>query len=390
MTRRHCIRWLAASAAAVTLPGCTPKDAMTIVSVASSRDPERALQGIATDYARNPQKLINDAKRFAAFVKSFEKSSKKRWGETAESPQPDRYVKYYDDYRTKSLVYFREGVVVVEALDEGDRNHKRLKKAIERTLLTPSDPTTAISQYDASVPKAGGEPFLYKQVLDHEGHAIRWQWRATRYAEYLLRHGLHRRLVDVAGKKRNVSYVRMAMVDDHEGLREQKYASLVKRYAARFRLPRDLVYAIIKTESDFNPNAINAVPAVGLMQVVPHTAGRDAYVHVHNRQWTPSKSYLFNPKNNIELGTAYLNLLNTRYLAGIRNSKSREHCMVAAYNTGAGNVLKAFHRDRKRAAAIINAKTPEQVYAHMRSHLPYDETRRYIVKVRNFRREFSA
>ena len=46
------------------------------------------------------------------------------------------------------------------------------------------------------------------------------------------------------------------------------------------------------------------------MQIVPTSAGRDAYKHTKGKSWTPTKSYLFNAKNNIELGSGYLQILN--------------------------------------------------------------------------------
>ena len=58
-------------------------------------------------------------------------------------------------------------------------------------------------------------------------------------------------------------------------------------------------------------------------------------------------------------------------------------CAIAGYNTGAGNVCKAFDAGTSltRAAPVINGMTPEQVYSRLRTNLPYEETRNYIVKV---------
>ncbi len=59
--------------------------------------------------------------------------------------------------------------------------------------------------------------------------------------------------------------------------------------------------------------------------------------------------------------------------------------MIAAYNTGAGNVAKTFNYDNSRnitkASTIINSMTPEQVYNKLISDLPYEETRKYLQKV---------
>lgn len=389
MTRRELLQFFSLSATAALFSACSTRDAQRIYNIATAPDPRLAAEQVARGYAQNPSAFFEDAKRFANFVESFQKQSQQKWGKSAPSPKADTYVKYYDKFRSKSLVSFREGYVLVEALNDDGKAKTRLNQAIVYTLLTPADPSSAVSQYDAEAPHMGKEPFLYRQVKDHEGKDIRWEWRAKRFASYLVANKVTQKSIKTDKGYVSVQSVKIPMVADHEAQRQQNYSSYVTRYSAHYKLPRDLVYAIIKTESDFNPNAINSIPAIGLMQIVPKTAGVDAYSHVYDKKWTPSKNYLFDPKNNIELGTAYLNILDTRYLADIRNDKSREHCMIAAYNTGSGNVLKAFSSDRQKAKSIINSMNPESVYSHMRKHLPYEETRNYIYKVKKFRSEFS-
>jgi membrane-bound lytic murein transglycosylase C len=157
----------------------------------------------------------------------------------------------------------------------------------------------------------------------------------------------------------------------------------VSRYAERDKLEQALVYAIIETESAFNPMARSPVPAYGLMQIVPESAGMDATKQLFKQEKILSSSYLYNSEQNIEIGTTYLNILYYRYLAKIENPQSRLYCVIAAYNTGAGNVAKAFTGNRRISAALpeINSSTPQEVYVKLRKHLPYEETRRYIVKV---------
>ena len=153
-------------------------------------------------------------------------------------------------------------------------------------------------------------------------------------------------------------------------------------------MSKNLIYAIIQTESNFNQFAVSHSGAYGLMQIIPTTAGRDAYRYVKGRKGTPSKAYLFNAQNNIELGSAYLHILDKKYLSGISHPISREYCVISAYNTGSGNVLRTFSKDRKRAKQIINSKTPSEIYSILRKKLPYDETRKYLKKVITYKKDF--
>lgn len=157
----------------------------------------------------------------------------------------------------------------------------------------------------------------------------------------------------------------------------------VSEYAKKAKVENSLVYAIIETESAFNPMAKSGVPAYGLMQIVPRSAGQDATQQLFGKPKILSPSYLYNSEQNIEIGTTYLNILYYRYLKGVKNPESRLYCSIAAYNTGAGNVAKAFTGKQRLKPALkhINAMTPQQVYDHLIKNLPYEETQKYLAKV---------
>lgn len=157
----------------------------------------------------------------------------------------------------------------------------------------------------------------------------------------------------------------------------------VETFSTKSQLDQSLVYAIIETESAFNPMAKSPVPAYGLMQIVPVSAGKDATEFLFGKARVLSPSYLYAREKNIEIGTAYLHILQNRYLKAIENPLSRLYCSIAAYNTGAGNVAKAFTGNLriKSAVPIINKMEPEAVYEHLIKNLPYDETRKYLEKV---------
>jgi len=109
---------------------------------------------------------------------------------------------------------------------------------------------------------------------------------------------------------------------------------------------------------------------------------------VKGKDEAPTKEYLFDPQNNIELGVAYLHILKNRYLKDIRHPLSKEYAVISAYNTGAGNVLRTFDRDRAAAFKKINALTPNQLYNKLVKDLPYAETRRYLQKVTQAKKRF--
>ncbi len=172
------------------------------------------------------------------------------------------------------------------------------------------------------------------------------------------------------------------MVREHRGNQRLRFHNYVLVNARRFNQPVPLIFAIIEAESSFNPFAMSHVPAYGLMQIVPASAGRDVHQLLYNRPGTPTRDYLFIPANNIQMGVAYLHILNTRYLQGVTHPLSRQYCVIAGYNTGSGNVLAAFYRNnRTKALKRINRLPPREVYSHLVRNLPFQETRDYLSKV---------
>ncbi len=314
---------------------------------------------------------------FEALVRMLAREVKFTWGDDKTAGTKE-YVKYTNNYKTRVFVDFESGKVHIETLDKKD-----LRNAIITTLLTPEDPAN-VDIFSSDDITLGKEPMLYGQVLDQDNKPIRWNWRAARYANYLIRH----RSSNKNTSKGWVYAVDFDLVNDHMAKREYQYANLVRRSSKQYRVNESLIYAIMRTESSFNPYAVSHANAYGLMQVIPRTAGRDVFNKIKNKPGEPSKSYLFKPHNNIDTGTAYLSLLDTRYLKGIRDPLTRKYAVISAYNGGAGNVFKTFDNNRTRAVEKMNNLKPNQVYWALTKRHPLSESRRYLEKVTKAEKAF--
>ena len=121
---------------------------------------------------------------------------------------------------------------------------------------------------------------------------------------------------------------------------------------------------------------------------MPSTAGRDVFEKIKQRSGQPSPEYLYDPENNIDTGTAYLKILQERYLAGIRDQNSHRYSVISAYNGGAGNVMRTFSADRKKAISKINQLSSKEVYRQLTEKHPSQESRRYLYKVNEAQKEF--
>ncbi|PHX06603.1 transglycosylase SLT domain-containing protein [Vibrio splendidus] len=195
-------------------------------------------------------------------------------------------------------------------------------------------------------------------------------------------------VVEVAAtpvKPKKVVTYKVKLPENSLKSRASKYTPLAEKESKNWEIDAALIMAIMHSESAFRPDAKSHVPAFGLMQVVPTSAGHDVNKQVRNIDAPMKASDLYQPVINVETGTAYLDILNSKYLRKIENDQSRLYCMIAAYNTGAGNVARAFNKDRStsigKASKVINKMTPEEVYNQLVAKLPYDETKNYLKKV---------
>ena len=134
---------------------------------------------------------------------------------------------------------------------------------------------------------------------------------------------------------------------------KKDYSEIIEKYSAEFGLEKELVFAVIKAESDFQEKAVSKSGAMGLMQIIPTTA-----------KWIASefgefyeKQKMFEPETNIKYGCFYL-----RYLF---NKFEKLDVVICAYNAGEGIV-----RDWLDEEGNL-------IY----ENISYEETRNYLKKV---------
>ena len=365
----------------------------TVVGIAASKSPEAVIRKRLEGYVRNPARLIRDVRAaqrdYETLKAALTGKVSKTWGKK-EVQLSDRthYVKYTQNYKSRAIVDFDKGSILVETLDATDPQGS-LKNAIVTTLLTPDDPRAVDLFSDKGVTLTSDkEPYLLGLVQDQNGKSVRTPAEAEAFATYLLEKSSSTRAIKQDGGSRTAHAVTIGMAPNFANKQAEKYRPQVSRFAEEYKVSPSLVFAVIRTESNFNPFAVSGAPAYGLMQLVPTSGGREAYRRAKGSDTAPSREYLFNADNNIELGTALLNVLTYKQLEDVENTVSREYCVISAYNTGLRNVLRTFSKDVVAAVNQINSLEPPAVYDTLRQSLPYLETRDYLVKVTSFRKQF--
>ena len=142
----------------------------------------------------------------------------------------------------------------------------------------------------------------------------------------------------------------------------RSYSEIIASASLEFDVPQYIIYATIKVESDFDPNALSTADARGLMQMLPSTfewLTGDEHLGEHIKT-----SKLYSPEVSIRYGTYYLSYLYKKFDYDWNNA-------FAAYNAGEGNVSKWLNN-------------PE--YSDKNGNLtniPFEETEKYLKKINN-------
>ena len=352
---------------------------------------QQQLQGFK-QYKKSQEEAFKKYKE--AQEKAF-KEYKKEIGAIWEEPKlstKKEWVQYSKDKKTRSEVDFDKNQIVIETIA---KDEKEAEKKLQATLakVVTIDTKTAIEkdpleQKLAKIKKPENivsakidtKPILAPVVFDKPP-------TLEKVKKYVYKEVTPKKIKKEPSKKIKNKFIYKVTVDlpkDTTYKRSRFYFKDVKYNSKKQNLPISLVFAIMHTESCFNPKATSHIPAYGLMQIVPRTAGIDSYRYLYKVKKIPSRSYLYNAQNNIKLGSAYLHILYYSYLKKIKNPQSRLYCTIAAYNTGAGNIAWAFTKSYnvQKAAKLINQLTPEEVYNKLLKDLKYDEPKHYLKRVR--------
>lgn len=134
------------------------------------------------------------------------------------------------------------------------------------------------------------------------------------------------------------------------GSAHAQYDAYIREAADLYQIPEALIRAVIRVESNFNPECRSRVGAMGLMQLMPATAASMGVTRP------------FDPYQNIMGGTRFLRILVNRYEGNLA-------LVLAAYNAGAGRV---------------------DLYLEGRRSLPEITVTRYIPRVIAFIRRYAT
>ena len=319
--------------------------------------------------------------QFSEEFEAFKAEMEQKWGDFKHRSKTE-WVEYLDNGNARVHVDFERDEVQLEVLVDKSQNAEQRVATLPVMLIETIENRGTEMGFKATQDD-------YTPVLNHPVLSNQLTKRAGETnADYALRlinnnQPLIRQTTGGDGEERAVLTLNFDLAPDAIRERAKRVQGFVYKYADQYGLYPALVFAIIHTESFFNPMAQSSANALGLMQLVPTGGGADAFEKVYGRAEVPSPEFLFDPENNIQLGCAYLDIILNTHLTSISNVLTKQYLAIAAYNTGPTNVFRAYDRSgsQPRALRKIDAMTPQQNYEFLVQNLPYEETRTYLQKV---------
>ena len=381
------------------------------------------LDPFALDDIKVTNKYDDSEKKLREKREKFKKAVEKKW-DTYEESTSKSYVSYSKDLSSRTIVDFEKGEVTIELIvdEEGPKNdsydsnsdldlrlfttklklsskflsiNPRLLNVLMMIVFQEDEDSNNDDNVNSSFTKRlskllkekgdDGEPILKDQLVDASGKAVETVGNTLGIAKDLISDKTKKVRMHFAkdGKKRTIISIKIPLSDNHMEKRRERYKELIEIEARRFNIPTEIALAIAETESAFNPKAKSHVPAYGLMQLVPKTGARDAYQWIYKKDKFISGRYLYKPRNNVELGCAYLSMIRHHYFSAIRDDELAYICAIPAYNTGVGNVSKALinKTNIREASKKANKMNKDELYDKLYSDLSSKEAKNYLKKV---------
>ena len=350
----------------------------------SQSDYEKWLEKDQQKFAEYEASVTEEYKKYAledrqAFEK-YKREVEEKW-EEFKSPSTKEYVEYDENKESRTSIDFEKGTVTIEVLIEEDRSTEKdildivlatekLQKAVENIVKTDGEDDKPLLQNQLESPKK--EEVTPENISEISKELIK-EKNITMETDH----------EGTDGHKRKKYMVVIPLKANHLSERAKRYEKIVLKYSKQFDVEPHIVFAIIETESAFNPKAKSHIPAYGLMQLVPKSGARDAYLYVYKKDKYLGKRYLYTPENNIELGCAYIAKIRYVYYKDIIDDEKAYLCAIPAYNTGIGNVSKTLSGTTKLkpAAKAANNMSSKKLYGKLTTELQYKEARDYLTRV---------
>ena len=341
------------------------------------------------------------------------REAEKKWDHARQSNNKE-WVDYSPSYEARSTVDFEHGVIAITVLvpigeaGSSQAGHEAVLLAMKDiqsdigaagttrlAAASASDPASVmiaraampaawakiVQQFEQVFSKEAkaGRPVLANQVVAKSGMPVAPQAAKSFVESEIIPSAVveDKPMQAQDGVPRAQVTAKVPLAPDHLQQRAQLYKDDVATHAKRHGLDPRLLFAIIHTESYFNPLAQTPAPAYGLMLLIPRGPARDAYNYLYKNDIVLDDNYLQDPAHNVELGAAYLHLLRRQLVPNMEEGDKKNFLVACAYTWGMDKT-----RDQILKQARIQDLTSTQVFTLLNQKTP-ETTRAYLSRIKD-------
>ena len=341
------------------------------------------------------------------------REAEKKWDHARQSNNKE-WVDYSASYEARSTVDFEHGVIAITVLvpigeaGSSQAGHEAVLLAMKDiqsdigaagttrlATASVSDPASVmiaraampaawakiVQQFEQVFSKEAkaGRPVLANQVVAKSGTPVAPQAAKSFVESEVIPSAVveDKPMQAQDGVPRAQVTAKVPLAPDHLQQRAQLYKDDVATHAKRHGLDPRLLFAIIHTESYFNPLAQTPAPAYGLMLLIPRGPARDAYNYLYKNDIVLDDNYLQDPAHNVELGAAYLHLLRRQLVPNMEEGDKKNFLVACAYTWGMDKT-----RDQILKQARIQDLTSTQVFTLLNQKTP-ETTRAYLSRIKD-------
>jgi membrane-bound lytic murein transglycosylase C len=290
------------------------------------------------------------------------------WGESGGISTKKNWIDYDESFSVRSNIDFKNGTIEIDALiplNVSNPYEKAKQKIAEKMVIC----------FIAKGFEQRG--ILTNQLKSSKGLYVTSK-NFNNYIQSDLFPKIDKAPISITGNDGNTRLkfgARISLVPDHLRIRAEKHRNTVQVNAAHLSLEPQLIMAVIHSESYFNPFARSHAGAYGLMQVIPRYAGREAYRFIYKQDRIITPPYLYQPVNNITLGSVYLYLLYNKHFADIQGRDKRLYLSICGYNWGPNAIRQKIIQRYK-----VSFMSSDELYRLLRYRTP-KETSDYLKRV---------
>lgn len=354
----------------------TPKTPILIEAAVQTKAPaqeflayEEALAKVYDDYRKRLQEYWPDPRL----------SSKMRW------------VSYTPDNKSRTIIDFSEREIILETVSPNrQKAYNDLHSALRRVITIDTRRAYENDPLQKQLARIRRPASMVNQLLTEETilrDVLFGNSPTDQEIDTYITTNLNQETITPVDGERSSKYhhyqVHIPLPEDIIQRYSLLYRDTVAKASQTYKLPAPLIFAIIQTKSSYNPFSTTYLTAYGLMSISPLPMGEESYAFIHGERKIPTTQYLYDSRDNIELGTAYLHLLYYRHLKDIVDKNSRLYCTIVAYEAGVENLAQAFLQDGDIDTAIakINTLGSKEVYRYLQENLRHDAAKHFLQDV---------